>query len=104
MSARELLIEAWKLRHPRMNAAVEVDGLLGLLSIAGLAIIPTQPTDEMVRAAAESKASDDEGEFRPLCDLIDFSGENKTRTVIRAALTAAILAASSPRPPIGENK
>lgn len=51
--------------------------------------------DEMVRAAIESKAADDEGTFLPLGDLIDFSGENKTRTVVRLAIRAALLAAES---------
>lgn len=37
------------------------------------------------KAMAESRASDDEGEFAPMLDLIDFSGENKTRTVLRQA-------------------
>lgn len=57
-------------------------------------------TDEMVRAAIGSRAKDDEGEFPPLFDLIDFSGANKTWTVVRAALTAALAAA--PRAPGAE--
>ena len=51
---------------------------------------PIEVTHEMVRAAAESVAVDDEGAFLPLGDLLDFSGENKTRTVVRAALVAAL--------------
>lgn len=47
-------------------------------------------SEEMIRAASESRAKDDEGEFPPLCDLLGFSGENKTRTVVRAALEAAL--------------
>ena len=82
----------------------DTDAIIAALRAAGYELVPTTPTPEMVRAAIESQATDDEGTFPPLLDLIDFSGENKTRTVIRAALTAAILAASSPRPPIGENK
>jgi len=50
-------------------------------------------THKMIKAAAESRARDDEGQFEPLCDLIGFSGENKTRTVIREALECAIAAA-----------
>lgn len=46
--------------------------------------------DDLIRAASESQAVDDEGVFPPLCDLIGYSGENKTRTVVRAALTAAL--------------
>jgi hypothetical protein len=34
---------------------------------------------------AESRARDDEGEFEALMDLIDFSGENKTRAVLAQA-------------------
>ncbi len=54
-----------------------------------------EPTDGMVRAASENCAWDDEGQLPPLCELIDYSGENKTRTVVRSALSAAILAAKS---------
>jgi hypothetical protein len=50
-------------------------------------------THEMIRAAAESRAKDDEGEFEPLMDLLGFSGQNKTHTVIHAALVAATEAA-----------
>lgn len=46
--------------------------------------------DEIVRAMAESKATDDEGQFDSLGDLIGFSGENKTRTVVCAALVVAL--------------
>ena len=46
----------------------------------------------MIRAASESVARDDEGEFPSLGDQIGFSGENKTRTVIRFALIAALAA------------
>lgn len=44
----------------------------------------------MIRAAIESRAKDDEGAFESLGDLIGFSGENKTRTVVRCALEAAL--------------
>ena len=47
-------------------------------------------THEMVRAASESRAKDEEGEFKSLGDLLNFSGENKTHAVIRAALAAAL--------------
>lgn len=47
-------------------------------------------THDMVRAASESRAVDDEGEYLSLHDLLDFSGENKCRIVIRAALHAAL--------------
>ena len=47
-------------------------------------------TPEMERAALESVAVDDEGAFPCLLDLLDFSGENKAHTIIRAALHAAL--------------
>lgn len=46
-----------------------------------------QITHEMIRAASESRARDDEGEFKSLGDMLD---GNKTHTVIRAALEAAL--------------
>jgi hypothetical protein len=61
---------------------------------AGYALVPVEPTHKMVSAMACSKAIDDEGEFPILADLLDFSGENKTYTVVRAAYVAAIAAAS----------
>lgn len=48
------------------------------------------------RAMAESVAVDDEGSFGPLLDILDFSGENKTHTVLRAAWEAGIDAALDP--------
>lgn len=42
-----------------------------------------------VSAAICSQARDDEVTFPSLGDLIEFSGDNKTRTVVRAALEAA---------------
>lgn len=53
-----------------------------------------EPTQPILKAMAESVACDDEGEFPPVCDLIDFSGENKRRTVLvqmwRDAIDAAL--------------
>lgn len=46
----------------------------------------------MCRAAASSRAHDDEGQFEPLLYLINFGGENKTRMVIFAAIYDAIRA------------
>lgn len=51
-------------------------------------VLDAMVSDAAIRAASESVARDDEGEFQPLGDLIGFSGENKTRTVLRAALAA----------------
>ena len=48
----------------------------------------------MVRAMAESQAVDDEGRFDRLCDILDFSGENAMRTVLEAALDAALRVAA----------
>lgn len=47
-------------------------------------------TDAMVRAALESRAVDDEGEFASMVDLLGFSSENLARTAMRAALEAAL--------------
>ena len=61
----------------------------------GYVLVPVEPTRELISAMACSVARDDEGEFLPLMDLIDFSGENKTHTVLRAAYKA-MLAAKEP--------
>jgi len=53
-------------------------------------MIPLTPTSQIISAMAGSKAVDDEGEFPCLFDLIDFSGENKTNTVLVAAYKAII--------------
>lgn len=57
---------------------------------AGDVLMPLKPTPEIIKAMAESRAVDDEGEFPAMLDLLDFSGENKTRTVLEAAYVAAI--------------
>ena len=58
----------------------------------GWRLVPVEPTHRMIRAAAESVARDDEGAFEPVMDLLGFSGENKTYTVLRQLLTDAIAA------------
>ena len=58
-------------------------------------MVPREPTYELLRAMSESVAVDDEGPFPPLFELLDFSGENKTYTVLRAAYAAMIAAAPS---------
>lgn len=63
------------------------------LDAAGYEVRAKGVTSEMISAAATSQATDDEGTWLPLMDLINFSGENKTRTVIRAALESALAAA-----------
>lgn len=78
-------------------AKAAIAAYLGSLEAMGWAVVRKEPDDAMIRAAGESKAKDDEGEFVSLNDHIDYSGENKTRTVIREALRRAI--AASPKPP-----
>jgi len=46
------------------------------------------PSPELVSALLTSQATDDEGEFPILLDLLGFSGENKARTVAIAAIKA----------------
>ena len=41
-------------------------------------LVPLEPTHAMIKAMSESKAQDDEGDFPFMCDLLDFSGENKS--------------------------
>lgn len=56
-------------------------------------MVPIKPTPAIIKAMAESRAVDDEGEFPLMVDLLDFSGENKARTALEAAYIAAVLAA-----------
>jgi len=56
----------------------------------GYALMPIEPTHEILSAMATSKARDDEGEFPMMLDLLDYSGENKTHTVLKAVYVAAI--------------
>lgn len=62
----------------------------------GYVLMPIEPDHAVIRAMSASQARDDEGEFTTLGDLIDFSGDNKTHTCLRAAYAAAIDAAPSP--------
>jgi len=55
--------------------------------------VPLEPSKEIISAMASSQARDDEGNFPALLDLLDFSGENATRTVLRKAWSEAIAAA-----------
>lgn len=59
---------------------------------SGYVLVPLKLTHEQLKAMAESRAVDDEGEFPAMLDLLDFSGENKTRTALEAAYVAAITA------------
>jgi Lar family restriction alleviation protein len=56
-------------------------------------VVPLHPTSAMLKAMSESRATDDEGEYPSMLDLLDFSGENKTRTALKAAYVAALSAA-----------
>jgi len=51
----------------------------------GFVLVPVEPTHAIVSAMLCSKARDDEGEFPLLMDLIDFSGENKNRAMMRVS-------------------
>lgn len=64
--------------------------------LAGAGVDEAQIVEDMIRPMAESRAWDDEGFFDPLCDLLDFSGENARRTVLRFAAQAAFTKALSP--------
>jgi hypothetical protein len=57
--------------------------------------IPVEPQYGYIRAMSESEAVDAEGPFGPMCDLLGFSGENKTHTVLIAAYEAIVRLAKS---------
>lgn len=57
--------------------------------------IPVEAQYGFIRAMSESVAVDDEGEFPPMCDLLGFSGENKTHTALLAAYDAVVKLARS---------
>lgn len=59
----------------------------------GWKLVPIDPTHEIISAMLASKAHDEEGSFDALLDLIGFSGENKTHTVLKAAYAAMLAAA-----------
>jgi hypothetical protein len=56
------------------------------------AIVPKEPIAQITSAMAVSRGQSDEGEFEPLMDLLDFSGDNARRLVLCSAYTAAIAA------------
>ena len=66
----------------------------------GYVLVPIEPTQEMITAMSASKAKDSEGEFPMLLDLIDYSGENKTHAVLKAAYVAMLAAVPTPKEPI----
>ena len=59
---------------------------------AARVLLGAMPNYVMERAALESRADDDEGPFESLSDLLNFSGQNKSYTVIREAICAALRA------------
>lgn len=60
----------------------------------GYALVPIEPTENLLRALSESKASCSEcPEYESLGDHLGYSGENKIRIVLRAAYKAMIQAA-----------
>ena len=61
--------------------------------VAGSQLVPKEPTHAMIRAMSESRAKDDEGEFPCISELLGFSGENKTHSVLRSAYRAMLAAA-----------
>jgi len=89
---RHLAERSVKIARDKAAAALKA------LDQAGYAVVPKEPTYAAIRAMSESQAHGDEGPFPPLCDLIDFSGENNTHIVLRAAYTA-MLQASQPNTP-----
>ena len=66
----------------------------------GWQLVPIEPTAKMIAAMSCSAALDNDGTFPALMDLINFSGDHKTRLVLGAAYTAMLAAA--PTPPQGE--
>lgn len=64
----------------------------------GWKLVPVEPTDEMVSAMMTSRARDDEGTFPMLMDQLDYSGEHKSRSVIKAAYAAMLAAAPEVKP------
>lgn len=64
----------------------------------GWKLVPVKPTTAMISAMACSQARDDEGQFPSLLDLIDYSGENKTHTVLKAAYQSMLDATPAHEP------
>jgi hypothetical protein len=55
-----------------------------------LVSLPTEPTPQMINAMLASKANADEDSLPPLMDILDFSGENKSRAVVTAVYRAVV--------------
>ena len=83
--------DAFENPHPIFQMAKQIDDMEEKLKTH--ALVPRVATHRMISAMATSSATDDEGEFPALMDLLDFSGENARHTVLRAAYRDVILAA-----------
>ncbi len=59
----------------------------------GYVLVPVEPTQAMISAMMTSEARDAEGPFPMLMDHLDYGGENKSHTVLKAAYRAMIAAA-----------
>lgn len=84
--------DAWNTRTIAALPPAVPDTTPDPVAEAAKVLLAYMPNYAMERAALESRARDDEGEFPPLTDLLDFSGQNKSYTVIREALGAALRA------------
>jgi hypothetical protein len=85
--AEQLDFGSWRYTLEPLYAAAHP--LVGVIP-EGMALVPIEPTTAMISAMSCSKARDAEGEFPALMDLIDYSGENKTHAVLRAAYAAML--------------
>ena len=84
-SAREVLILAWKLRYPQMDAEKEVEALLEFLPSAGFVVVPREPTEEMVSALWNALEND-------IPHTVTF------RAALKVALSASLTRSRAPSP------
>ena len=97
MNAEQM--EKWFQEHSYYSRAiggrVVTDIALRAL-FAGKVLVPVEPTHKIIVAMGESQAVDDQGIFPCMSDLLDFSGSNKTLTVLKAAYSAMLTASQEP--------
>ena len=106
-AVKEWDISRYPVEHRLYHTATgsDVCRILDALTAGGLAVVPVEPTAEITKAMAESRAQSDEGEFWPLHDLLGLQGENETRLVIREAWRAGLAAATARQgQPAGEGE
>lgn len=84
-AARALCLSYYSFSHEKHDAETLANSEWREWVPEARAVLMAVRDDAPTKAMAESRATDDEGQFEPLCDLIGFSGENKTRTVLRQA-------------------